>query len=94
MNEELAHRVGAAARAAWWTILVAVLFLTVQWLVFLAVARCPRVPCWMSCLWGGADWTTIRTAWLWLTGVFKLVVWLAAMLALWLSLWARRLRRA
>ena len=50
MNEELAKRVRAAAVAGWWTLLIVVAFVTVQWLAFLWIIS--TKPAWMAALWG------------------------------------------
>jgi hypothetical protein len=92
MNDDFANRVRSAAVAGWWTLLIGALFLLVQWLVYLAVMR--SRPAWMLAFWGdGMEWTTIQTVWVWIAGVFKMCLWLAALAVVWLSLWARRLRQ-
>lgn len=94
MNGEFAKRVRSAAIAGWWTLLIAAIFLLVNWSAYLAIMGCK--PAWMLKFWGGNDiqWTTIQTIWLWFTAAFKMSVWIAAMVVVWLSLWARRLRKA
>ena len=92
MNEAFARRVRAAAVALWWTLLIAVGFITVQWLVYLAVVSAR--PAWLLAMWGpGADWDLVRAVWFWAVAVLKFVVWLAALVAIWLTLWARQLRK-
>jgi hypothetical protein len=93
MNGEFAQRIRSAAMAGWWTLLIATVFLAVQWVGYLIIIG--SKPDWMLRFWGGGDlrWGTIQTVWIWVTAVFKLIVWVAAMLVIWLSLWARRLAR-
>jgi hypothetical protein len=93
MNGVLAERVRSAAIAGWWTLLIATIFLTVQWLAYVAIMG--SRPAWLLALWGGGDmdWRTVQTIWIWVTAVFKMIVWVAAMVVIWLSLWARRLAR-
>ena len=92
MNDDFAKRVRSAAIAGWWTVLIAAIFLTLQWFAFLSMMR--HKPAWVLELWGSdMQWATIQTVGLWLTGVLKLCIWIAAMIALWLTLWARRLRQ-
>jgi hypothetical protein len=93
MNGESAQRVRSAAIAGWWTLLIATVFLAVQWVGYLIIIG--SKPDWILRFWGGGDmdWGTIQTIWIWMTAVFKLIVWVAAMLVIWLSLWARRLAR-
>ena len=68
--------------------------MTVQWLAFLCVMS--RRPAWVLDAWfGGAaiSWDTLALIWLWMTGVLKLILWLLALVVIWLTLWGRRLRR-
>jgi hypothetical protein len=93
MNGVFAERVRSAAVAGWWTLLIASIFLTVQWLAYLTIIG--SRPAWLLAFWGGGDmdWRTVQTIWIWVTAAFKMMVWVAAMLVIWLSLWARRLAR-
>lgn len=50
MNDPFEKRVRAAAVAGWWTLLVAVSFLTLQWFAYLAVMSAR--PAWLVTLWG------------------------------------------
>jgi hypothetical protein len=92
MNDLFERRVRAAAVAAWWTLLVAVIFLTVVWFVFLGVTSSP--PDWMERMWGGISPDQIFYVTLWLVGIWKLFLWTWAMVAIWLTLWARQLRKS
>lgn len=90
MNSKCAK---AAAVATWWTLLIAVAFVTLQWeaLQWMLRAR----PAWVQTVWGGElNWDTVRVASVWLIGVFKLATWLVFLLAVWLSVLSRRLRKA
>jgi hypothetical protein len=91
MNDDFSKRVRSAAIAGWWTLLIATVFLAGQWAAYLIIIG--SMPVWMLGFWGGSDmqWGTIQTIWLWMTAVFKLIVWVAAMVVIWLTLWARRL---
>ena len=93
MNEDFAKKVRSAAIAGWWTLLIASIFVTIQWLAYLHMMRCK--PDWLLCMWGSGDitWSTIQTMWLWFVGIFKLIIWVFALAVIWLSLWARRLRK-
>jgi hypothetical protein len=55
MSDELAKRVRAAAGAAWYTVLIGVLWLTVAYFLWLAILT--RRPEWVRTLWGGGDLT-------------------------------------
>jgi hypothetical protein len=85
-------RVAAAARAAWWTLLVGVIIVLVQFLVYTAIAH-------VECLRHGIDWLMATEegeaqafilAFMMLIRVL-LLVWL--LICVFLSLWARGLRR-
>lgn len=92
--DDFTRRIRSAAVAGWWTLLIAAAFLTWQWVAYLVIMALK--PAWMLRFWGGSDlqWSTIQTIWIWLTAVFKLIVWMAALLVIWLTLWARRLSRS
>jgi hypothetical protein len=93
MNDPFEKRVRAAAIAGWWVVVIAAGFLTLQWLVYLAVMNAR--PEWMLALCGPeVTWSLLQTVWFWIMVVFKLCVWLMALAALWLTLWARQLRKA
>jgi hypothetical protein len=84
-------RVRAAAVAAWWTLLIAAAFLTLQWLGYLLVMQAK--PPWVLSLWGpGATWDTVAPVWFHGLFLAKLALWPLAIAALWLTLWARSLR--
>lgn len=93
MDRDLARRVRSAAVAGWWALLIATIFLAGQWAVYLVIIG--SKPAWMLSFWGGGEieWGTIQAIWLWMTAVFKVALWVAATLVIWLSLWARRLAR-
>jgi len=93
MYDDFTKKVRSAAIAGWWTLLIAVIFLTVNWLAYLALMWCK--PEWLLCVWGGCDvsWSFVQTTWIWIVGVFKMIVWVFALVVVWLSLWARRLRK-
>jgi hypothetical protein len=91
-NALFASRVRAAAGAGWWTILIAALWMTGAWLVWLWILSAQ--PGWAAALWGGKiDWDQIRALMIKFFALSKLVLFLAAMTVIWLSLWARKLKR-
>jgi hypothetical protein len=51
-------------------------------------------------MWGGdvvnqgLSWESMQTISLWFMGAFKLCLWLMFLVVLWLTLWARQLRKA
>lgn len=92
MNDAFEKRVRAAAVAGWWTILVAVIFLTVQWFIYLAAMS--THPTWLLSWWGpGVEWPFVQNIWFWFLAAFKFCIWLTVALVLWLTFWARQLRR-
>ena len=92
MYYELERKVHAAAIAGWWALLGAVVFLTAVWLAFLSLVSAR--PDWMLSLWGpGITWEMIENVTLWAVAFFKVAVWLMAIVVLWLTLWARELRK-
>ena len=77
MNDVFEKRVRAAAVAAWWAVLVAVAFVVLQWLVYLAVIHAR--PAWILSMWGpNLDWAFVQAVWFWGVAVLKFVVWLMA----------------
>jgi hypothetical protein len=92
MQDIFEKRVRAAAIAGWWVVLVAVGFLLLQWVVYLIVMQ--TKPAWMLAMWGpNINWNFVQSVWFWGVAILKFCVWLLAMAALWLTLWARELRK-
>lgn len=92
MNDVFEQRVRTAAVAGWWTLLIAVVLIALQWGVYLAMGAEP--PAWAQRIWGpGMTWPEVQHIWFWIVAVLKLCVWLLAMVVLWLTLWARQLRK-
>ena len=92
MHDAFENKVRAAAGAGWWTLLIALGFLVFQWGFYL-FAMSAR-PAWLLSLWGpDIGWPFVQTVWFWGTAIFKLCLWLATLVVLWLTLWARQLRK-
>ncbi len=92
MNDIFEKRVRAAAVAGWWTVLITVAFITLQWIVYLAVMSAR--PAWLLAMWGpGTDWPFVQQIWFWAIVVLKFVLWLMMLVVIWLTLWARQLRK-
>lgn len=92
MNDTFQIRVHDAAVAAWWTLLIAFVFFAFQWIVYLGVMA--TQPVWVASLWGsGATWESIRTVWFQALAFLKVTLWLLVLVALWLTLWAKQLRK-
>ena len=94
MNDPFEKKVRAAAVAVagWWIVLISIAFLLIQWLAFRAISA--QQPAWLLSLWGPElTWSFAQTLWLWVIAIFKLCVWLMILASLWLTLWARQLRK-
>ena len=93
MADELVKKVRAAAGAAWYTLLIGVLWLNVAYFLWLAILTCR--PEWLRTLWGGGDltWNDMQIITLWFFGAFKVILFAILLAAIWLSLWCRRLRK-
>jgi hypothetical protein len=45
-------------------------------------------------MWGpGVDWPFVQNVWFWAIAGFKFFVWFMILAVLWLTLWARQLRK-
>src|SRR5215472_15879423 len=92
MNDPFEKKVHAAAVAGWWVVLIAVLFLTILWLFYLAVVSAH--PTWLLSMWGpGVDWPFDQNVWLWAMAGFKFCLWLMTLVVIWLTQWAKQLRK-
>ena len=92
MNDNFETRIRCATAAGWWTLLIAAAIFLLQWIMYLLLV--PAQPAWLLTLWGpGATWLEVRTVWFWSLAFFKICLLLVAFLLLWLTLWARQLRK-
>ncbi len=92
MNDTFQTRVHAAAVAVWWTFVIAYAFLLFQWILYLGIMAWQ--PVWVVSFWGpGATWESIRTTWFQTLVFVKLTLWPLVLAALWLTLWAKQLRK-
>ena len=92
MNEAFEKKVRAAAVAGWWVVLIGYALLTVTWVVYLVLVSAR--PAWMQAMWGqNVSWDFMQVVSLWFIGVLKLFIWILVLMALWLTLWARQLRK-
>jgi len=93
MNEPLVERVRAAAWATWMLLLILAVWMTIAYFLWLGVFY-TRME-WVRALWGGdVTWPEMQWVSLWFFGAFKLGLFAVLAAALWLTLFARRLRRA
>ncbi len=92
MADTFESRVRCAAIAGWWTLLIGVGVFLVQWILYLVLGAVQ--PAWLLTLWGpGADWQQVRTVWFWFLAGFKAFLFLVAFLLMWITLWARQMRK-
>ena len=93
MNDPFEKKVRAAAVAGWWVFLIGYALLLVTWVVYRAIMSAR--PGWLIMMWGQGDvsWAFVQTVSLWFMGVFKLFMWFLFLVVLWLTLWARQLRK-
>ena len=68
MNDAFEKRVRAAAVAGWWTLLIAVGFITLLCVVYLVVMSAR--PAWLLVMWGpDVDWAFVQRVWFWAISV-------------------------
>jgi hypothetical protein len=92
MDDVFERRVMAAAVALWWVVLLAAGLLLLGGIVCLIVI--PAQPAWFLSLWGpDLSWAYIQNVGISSIVILKLMVLLMAFVALWLTLWARQLRK-
>jgi len=92
MNDSFEKKVRAAAVAGWWVVLVGIGFVTLIWLMYLAVMS--YQPGWILAMFGpGITWPLVQNVWFWAAAGFKFCIWLLTFVVLWLTLWARQLRK-
>jgi hypothetical protein len=92
MNDPFEKKVRAAAVAGWWVVLIGYALLLITWVAYLGIVS--TRPAWLLGMWGqDLSWDFLQTVSLWFMGVFKLLIWILILVALWLTLWARQLRR-
>ena len=92
MNDSFEKKVRAAAVAGWWVVLIGYVLLLITWGVYLGIVT--TRPAWMLAMWGQeVSWDFMQTMSLWFIGVIKLVMWFLFLAVLWLTLWARQLRK-
>jgi hypothetical protein len=86
------RRVRAAATAGWCVVGIGLAFLTLVWLAYLGITRARAE--WLLSMWGpDVTWTYFEQVCLAALAAFKLALWLIALASLWLTLWARQLRK-
>ena len=93
MSDTFQRRLGAAVWAAWWTIAVWWLLLMLSWAGSMVIMHIR--PAWVLGMLGGdVSWSEIQSLYLWFLSAFKIMGLVAAMGALFLTLWRRGLKRS
>ena len=79
--------------AGWWTLLIASVFMVVNWLAYLVIMSVK--PDWLLGFWGAGElsWDNVQLIWFGMVALFKVLIWVLALVVIWLSLWARKLRK-
>jgi hypothetical protein len=90
MSDVFQQRIRAAAIAGWWTVLIAIGFLTLVWILFLVLVS-TRPPWYQSLLGPGVSWEYVQHVGFWGVSIFKMTIWLMALVVVWLTLWSRQL---
>lgn len=96
MNDPFTIRVRAAAVASWWTVLAGVVFIWIFWAVYLTLINNSNPPAWLASWAGighGISWSDVQHASFWLVCCFKFFLWLLIFASIWLTLWARQLKK-
>ena len=94
MNGLFEKRLRGVVVAAWWTVVIWAVLLTVSWGVYLLFAHC-QLDC-VLVLWGGPglSWGDVQIMWICFLGVFKMIWLVFLMVTICLTLWLRQLRQA
>lgn len=94
MSDDFLKGLRSAVAAGWYTILIAVIWMTASWGVFQIVMR--TCPDWVLSVWGikDVDWPIAQVIMLCFFGMWKLILFVGVLVVIWLTLWQRRLRRA
>jgi len=89
-------RVRCAAAAGWRTSLIAIVWLTVGWCVWMGLAACPSGACarWVECMWGGVKISDVLPlVWVFF-GVAKMLIFVCVLVSIFLTIWHRQLKKA
>ena len=92
MNNDFERKVRGAGVAGWWTILAIAAVLIIQWVVYLIIISFR--PAWfLSILGSSISWEYVQHVWFLGIVLMKIFMLVLAIPILWLTLWARELRK-
>jgi hypothetical protein len=92
MNDNTERKACCAAVAGWWTVIYVLAFVLLQWLLYLLFMS--TRPAWLLSLWGpGTTWEYVQRIWFLGIAAAKVSCFALAIVSLWLTLWARQLRK-
>ena len=93
-TDQFQHRLAAAVRAGWCTVLIWFCVMTFSWVIWTVFLHVK--PVWVRSMWGGGDleWSSMQTMVLWFFGVFKMMLFAFVAVVLFLTLWLRGLKQA
>ncbi|MFO7900188.1 MAG: hypothetical protein R6V58_14155 [Planctomycetota bacterium] len=94
MADQFTVRVRTAAVATWWAVLIGFIWMAVSFVLWRVVLGSCSLTELVQDAWGpGFDAVTMNRVTLVFFGVFKLILFVWVLLAVYLSLWARGLRQ-
>jgi len=92
MKDTFELRVRAASTAGWWTVLAISGVITLFYCGYLFAASAH--PSWVMSMWGAnMDWPEILKIWFHTLVVMKLFLWTLITAVIWITLWAKQLRK-
>jgi len=92
MNDSFENKVHCAAVAGWWTLLIALIVFLLAWFAYLTLLSAQ--PAWILPLIGpDVTWAKLATISLWFFACMKFFLLLWALALVWLTLWAKQLRK-
>ncbi len=92
MKDTFEAKLSAAARAGWKVLLAFAAILMVQYSIYLYIAASNGVLA-VLLLGSGVSWSQIQTLWIWMMTAFKVCFISSMLFNLWISLWAKELRK-
>ena len=91
-TRDLARYVGAAAGAGWWCLLICWLFIALQGVLYMIFTGNESLIEWVGSMWR-VPTEQVREIWFWFISAMKFFLFLGFAGCIFLSLWAKRLRR-